>query len=60
MAALFHASDMAFQALKFAGVAYLLFMAWSMLRAKGALGIDQDRAMLDARQVIGKPSSSTY
>ncbi|WP_062224344.1 LysE family translocator [Aureimonas sp. D3] len=54
MAALFHASDMAFQALKFAGVAYLLFMAWSMLRAKGALGIDQDRAMLDARQVIGK------
>ncbi len=54
MAALFHASDMAFQALKFAGVAYLLFMAWSMLRAKGALGIDKDRAMLDARQVIGK------
>ncbi|WP_019998508.1 LysE family translocator [Aureimonas ureilytica] len=54
VAALFHTSDMAFQALKFAGVAYLLFMAWSMLRAKGALGIDQDGAMLDARQVIGK------
>ncbi|MCG7354647.1 LysE family translocator, partial [Roseomonas mucosa] len=39
VAALFHASDLAFQALKFAGVAYLLFMAWSLLRTRGALGI---------------------
>lgn len=54
VAALFHASDMAFQALKFASVAYLLFMAWSILRAKGALSADQDEAMLDPKQVIGK------
>ncbi len=54
VAALFHASDIAFQVLKFAGVAYLLFMAWSILRAKGALGADQDGAMLDPKQVIGK------
>lgn len=40
LAALLHASAVAFQALKFAGVAYLLYMAWQTLRAKGALKIE--------------------
>ncbi|MBB3999079.1 LysE family translocator [Aureimonas pseudogalii] len=54
VAALFHASDMAFQALKFAGVVYLLFMAWSMLRAEGALGLEHDGTVPSSREVIEK------
>ena len=33
LAALLHASALAFQAVKFAGVAYLLYLAWQMWRA---------------------------
>ncbi|MEQ0562129.1 LysE family translocator [Amycolatopsis sp. NEAU-NG30] len=36
LAALLHTSAVAFQALKYAGVAYLLYLAWSALRAKDA------------------------
>ena len=38
-AALLHASAVAFQAFKWAGVAYLLYMAWSALRERGALRV---------------------
>ncbi|THD48172.1 MAG: LysE family translocator [Bradyrhizobium sp.] len=41
LAAVLHASALAFAAVKYAGVAYLLFMAWSALREDGALSIDQ-------------------
>ena len=37
LAALLHTSAVAFQVLKYLGVAYLLFMAWSMLRDKSEL-----------------------
>lgn len=37
VAALLHASALAFQALKFAGVAYLLYLAWQALRDGGPL-----------------------
>ncbi|MGP3988274.1 LysE family translocator [Streptomyces sp. 3N207] len=37
LAALLHTSTMAFQILKYLGVAYLLWMAWSTLRDKSAL-----------------------
>ena len=40
LAALKHASALPFQGLKYAGVAYLLFLAWTTLRDKGALGVD--------------------
>ncbi len=40
LAALMHASALAFQGLKYAGVAYLLFLAWTTLRDKGRLGVD--------------------
>ena len=40
LAALMHASALAFQGLKYAGVAYLLVLAWTTLRDKGALGVD--------------------
>jgi threonine/homoserine/homoserine lactone efflux protein len=40
LAAVLHASALAFQTLKFAGVAYLLYMAWSTLKERGALHVD--------------------
>lgn len=42
LAALLHASAVAFQAVKIAGVLYLLHMAWGALREKGALAVDQN------------------
>ncbi|MFC7841241.1 LysE family translocator [Streptomyces sp. NPDC057382] len=52
-AALLHASATAFQVLKYAGVAYLLFMAWATLRDKDALAAGEDEAAPpSARQVI--------
>ena len=40
LAALLHTSALAFQTLKYLGVAYLLFMAWSALKEKGALRVE--------------------
>jgi threonine/homoserine/homoserine lactone efflux protein len=40
LAALLHASALAFQILKYLGVAYLLYMAWGTLRDRGALQVD--------------------
>ncbi|MEL7464713.1 MAG: LysE family translocator [Pseudomonadota bacterium] len=39
LAALLHTSALLFQIVKFAGVAYLLYLAWSALRAGGALNV---------------------
>jgi threonine/homoserine/homoserine lactone efflux protein len=44
LAALLHTSALAFQTLKYLGVAYLLYMAWSALREHGALRVDQEVA----------------
>jgi threonine/homoserine/homoserine lactone efflux protein len=41
LAALLHASALAFQIIKYLGVAYLLYMAWSTLRDKGALTVEE-------------------
>ena len=40
LAAVLHASAVAFQLVKLAGVAYLLWMAWNMWRGRGALTIE--------------------
>lgn len=40
LAALLHASALAFETVKFLGVAYLLYMAFATLREKGALDVD--------------------
>jgi threonine/homoserine/homoserine lactone efflux protein len=50
-AALLHTSAVAFGVLKYLGVAYLLYMAWSTLREQGTLAVD-DEAPLSARKVI--------
>jgi threonine/homoserine/homoserine lactone efflux protein len=52
LAALLHASALAFQTVKYLGVAYLLFMAWSTLREQGALRVEADAGRQSARQVI--------
>jgi len=41
LAALLHTSALAFDILKYLGVAYLLFMAWSTLRDKEALSVEE-------------------
>jgi threonine/homoserine/homoserine lactone efflux protein len=40
LAALLHASALAFHTLKYLGVAYLLYMAWNALRERGALRVE--------------------
>lgn len=52
LAALLQASGVAFQVVKYAGVAYLLWMAWSTWRDTGALKIGADDAPASARTVI--------
>ncbi|MFI9610734.1 LysE family translocator [Streptomyces sp. NPDC052023] len=44
VAALLHAGATAFQVLKYAGVAYLLYMAWATVREKGAIDVGQEGA----------------
>ena len=43
LAAVLHTSALAFAALKWCGVAYLLYMAWQALRETGALSIERAR-----------------
>ncbi|WP_297110880.1 LysE family translocator [uncultured Devosia sp.] len=40
LAAVLHASALAFDIIKYLGVAYLLYMAWSTLRETGALSVE--------------------
>src|ERR1700724_2263467 len=40
LAAVLHTSALAFSALKWCGVLYLLYMAWQTLRERGALAVD--------------------
>jgi threonine/homoserine/homoserine lactone efflux protein len=49
LAALLHTSALAFQTLKYLGVAYLLYMAWQALRERGALRVDKE---VDARSAM--------
>src|SRR5262245_32225222 len=53
LAALMHTSALAFQVLKYLGVAYLLYMAWSTLNEQGALKVETELGARSARQVIG-------
>lgn len=44
LAAVLHASALAFEVLRYVGVAYLLFIAWSMLKDSNALDLGPDQA----------------
>src|SRR5882672_12404147 len=52
LAALLHASALAFQTLKYLGVAYLLYMAWNTLREQGALSVEKETGPRSAARVI--------
>jgi threonine/homoserine/homoserine lactone efflux protein len=51
VAALLHASALAFQIFKYVGVAYLLYMAWNTLQEHGPLKVEKDVDARSARQV---------
>jgi len=53
LAALLNASAVAFQTLKWLGVAYLLYLAWQTLRDRSAIEIDTQRTPVSFWRVIG-------
>ncbi len=52
IAALLHASALAFGIVKYAGVAYLLYMAWQSLRQNGALKVEAGADQRSARKIV--------
>jgi threonine/homoserine/homoserine lactone efflux protein len=53
LAALLNASAVAFQTLKWLGVAYLLYLAWQTLRDRSAIEVDAQRTPVSFWRVIG-------
>ncbi|PLX73006.1 MAG: lysine transporter LysE [Desulfuromonas sp.] len=54
LAAILHVSALAFQTLKFVGVAYLLYLAWSMWRETGAIKFEDSSNGKSHRQIIAR------
>ncbi|MDO9454998.1 LysE family translocator [Nocardioides sp.] len=55
LAAVLHASGVAFAVIKYAGVAYLLWMAWSTWRDTDALTVDEgERPAVSRRKVLAE------
>ena len=52
LAALLYASSLAFETLKYLGVAYLLYMGWSTLRERGGFEVDELPRRRSSSQVI--------
>ncbi len=52
VAALLHTSALLFELVKYAGVAYLLYMAWATLKERGAMRIDPKADARSAGQII--------
>jgi threonine/homoserine/homoserine lactone efflux protein len=52
LAAVLYTSSVAFQLLKYLGVAYLLYLAWTTLREKGAFQLETNGPERTTRQVI--------
>ncbi|CCF19758.1 Lysine exporter protein (LYSE/YGGA) [Pseudorhizobium banfieldiae] len=52
LAAVLHASALAFEIIKYLGVAYLLYMAWRTIMDRGTLSVDEERAPRSLRQTI--------
>ena len=51
-AALLHASALAFQIVKYLGAAYLLYMAWEVLRSGGALELTEETQPRSAGRIL--------
>lgn len=54
LSAILHLSSVAFQMLKFVGAAYLLYLAWSMWRDKGAINIEASGQKNSLLQIVSK------
>jgi threonine/homoserine/homoserine lactone efflux protein len=54
LAALMHTSAVLFQIVKFAGVAYLLWMAWNTLKERGLLDAQPERSRLSSHFAIAR------
>lgn len=52
LAAIMHTSALAFAALKWAGVIYLLYMAWQTLREHGALSVGEGRTERSPGRIV--------
>ncbi len=52
LSALLHTSGLAFQSLKYLGIAYLLFLAWNTLKEHGALRVEDDVKARSALRVV--------
>ncbi|MET9226047.1 LysE family translocator [Lentzea sp. NPDC003310] len=52
LAALLHASAVAFEIVKYLGVAYLLYLAWATWRDRGELVVRTDTAPASARRIV--------
>lgn len=52
LTALLHASALLFDLVKYAGVAYLLWMAWQTLREKGAMRVEADSTPRSTLRVL--------
>ena len=53
LAALLHASALAFEVVKWLGVAYLLFLAWQTIRDRSAIEVDGTRTPVSFWRVTG-------
>jgi threonine/homoserine/homoserine lactone efflux protein len=52
LAAILHASALAFETIKFAGVAYLLYLAWQAWRDHGPLAVQDAGTTRSARDIV--------
>jgi threonine/homoserine/homoserine lactone efflux protein len=52
LAAILHTSALAFQIVKFLGVAYLFYMAWNIAREGGALKVSENRKQIAPGRII--------
>jgi len=52
LAAILHTSAIAFQTVKYLGVAYLLYMAWTILREGGTFDVEQEKTGISPLNII--------
>jgi len=54
LTAILHFSSVTFQILKYAGAAYLLYLAWSMWKDKGKINLEKSKTKKDFAHIVSK------